>query len=133
MTHLLSESARVIVDPKTIEAAEKPLSYQKKKELQREAVKQLIRKTPYGQRLKLGEGSITKHNIGVASFFYTVNEPVVVTHPADKIREKITDLPAPNQNGNFDDLEHKAQRFSWAYPDNHNDLREFVKWYRSQL
>lgn len=158
--HSLGESARVSIDPETVAEAEKPLAYSKKRELRRESIVAYIESKPYGTRINLKEfqrvafistsantyafvgrmikdGIIYKHEISPRTFFYTVAANQKVVHPADKVDKPPLDVkpappPAPKTPIVENNLRRKAQQFSWAYPENHNDLREFIKWMESQ-
>lgn len=102
----------------------------------------------------VARGEITRVSVGPKSYSWTVPEDSKVIHEADKAADTqrstleglyssrdVSDTPTeksakagvatymPTANH----VEHQAMQFSWAYPDNHNDLREFIKWLRSQI
>lgn len=121
----LEEVARVKIDPKTLDQV---LSNKRKKELRKEVIKAYLKKKPYGKRttsaqLKVignfatgnlawifikrmvRDGELSQHSLGPRSFFFTVNEELKVTQPADPA--KLAELEA-KKNAEEEDRQRKA-------------------------
>ena len=146
------EASKVTIAPTTW--SQQKLTPKRRRELKRENVLAYLRSRPYGKRVIAKElmqfgfttasgahvylkalerdGLITKHELGLRSAFYTVNEPVKTSgsHGLDegqvaaiKIMNDVID-----KAGTQVSLEEQAMRFAWEHPLYNNDLREFIKW-----
>lgn len=130
MENLLHEVAKVSVDSASLNSP--LLSQKRRRELRTEAIKEYIKRKPYGQRIKMQEfkevgrfgtksnaniflkgmlkrGEIVRHDISPRRFFYTVPTEVKVTREA-AIRidtsevEKALDQPTASATPSFEDV-----------------------------
>lgn len=72
------------------------------------------------------EGLITRHELGIRKFAYTVNGVVTTKKldaPKPKKDKSVTGTPPREPSGNIEEL---ARNFAWDQ--NSDSLREFIKW-----
>lgn len=138
------EVSAVKVRPETFQLAERPMKAGRRRELRRELIVEYIKSKPYGKRIKMAEfekvgqfkthqntavfvkrmmrdGVIVRHDLSLRKFFYTVPGQV-------KTKTVSTPPPRGDSGARFtaQEIEQRAKDFSWANPDNQNDLRKFI-------
>lgn len=156
------EASKVTLSPGITEY--KPLKAGKKRKLREQKVKDLIQSKPYaayisgkqfGKELGIGqvtaakfirhmvdEGSITRHQVGLKRYFYTVNGPLKVTkieqpkveepkeEPKPEAPSKVVPPPIEVKKDQRSVIDY-AKDFYWAT--NSDNLHEFVQWMEEKV
>lgn len=88
-------------------------------------------------------GVIVRHELSPRRFFYTVPGDVKVTKPGtvvepehepspEEVAKVAAEVNYSPQQIYAGTLEEAAMRFAWQHPLYNNDLREFLKWFKSE-
>lgn len=87
-------------------------------------------------------GKISKHNLSPKTFYYAILDDAKTVTPTEEkpIEEPKAELtsnpnaaptpPMPSSHHLDIDIERKAMQYSWETPDDNNNLRGFIEWYK---